>query len=212
MILVIHVDALHIVHVAAHEVSVRAPNRPIAVGNGKQRAGAHRHHAVIVEQCRRALRVHAGFVRDHRGLHAGDAASAAVTADRHIDEIQRIHADIKQRAACKLRVDDSLLVCCRIAQVRANRAHIADGAVLDQPANHCARRHVPCPNRLGAQPSGLPGHVNHMLRLLGVDRECFLHQHMLAGFHARDRLLGVQRMRGRDVHEVDFRVIQHLRV
>ena len=206
---VIDVDGLGIVDIGDHQITLGAPHIAAAVGGNQHRTGGHGHRAVAVIQRGGILRIHTGFGGHHRRIEM-IKCTAMVGADRHIQEVQRIHAHIEQRATGTGRIGHTCLAGHRIAQVGARRFHLADLAGLDNFVDELAAGHVARPDGLRAQHAGFLGHGQRLTCLPGVRGERLLHQHVLAGFHTQDRLFGVQTVRGGDIHQIHIRVRHQL--
>ncbi len=85
-------------------------------------------------------------------------------------------------------------------------ADIAERAIREQLADPHHVRQVPGPHGLHGEQSPLGRDVAHPGGLGGVQGEGLLDEHVLAGLEGEDRVLGVQRMRRRDVDDVDVGV------
>ena len=72
----------------------------------------------------------------------------------HVDEINRIHANIQQCTTGKRGISDSRLRGGGVTQIRVDSLHIADDAGSDDVVDHAARWHVSRPNRFCAQHAG----------------------------------------------------------
>ena len=206
VIVVIDVDALHVVDVLADDIAVRAPDVAAAVRGDEHRGLRGGHRAVRIVQGDGVVRVHAGLVRGHRGHDAIDRTRA----QHHVNEVQRVYADVEQRAAGQHRIGHTRLAGHRVAQVRVHHLHLADHARGHDVVDHAARRHVARPDGLGAQQPRRLGHGQQFARLRRVGGERLLHQDVLAGLQTHDALLGMQAVRGGDVHQIHLRVGQQL--
>lgn len=109
-----------------------------------------RHHTVLVIERHGIMRIHAGFVRSHRRFNASDWR---IMHD-HVDEIDRIYANIQQCATGKRGISDSRLRGGGVTQVRIDRLYFTNRTGGENLIDNGAGRHVSRPNRFRAQHAG----------------------------------------------------------
>ena len=141
-----YVDRFDIIDVLAREISFRAPHRAHTIRMAQNRTLRGGHHPVFVIERHRIMRVDTRLIRLHRRF---DTCDRRIVHD-HVDEIDRVYADVEQRATCQIRVGDTRLRSSGVTQVRVDRLHLADRAGLDNIVDHRTRWHIPRPNRLRA--------------------------------------------------------------
>ena len=132
--------------------------------------------------------------------------AAVISTHRHIQEVQRIHTYIEQRATGAGRIDHAGLAGHWITQVGACGFHLADFSGGNDLIDELTTWHVTRPNRFRAQQSCFLGYGQSLARLCGIRGERLLHEHVLAGLHAQNRLLGMQIMRSGDIDQINIRV------
>lgn len=136
--------------------------------------------------------------------------AAMVGTDRHIQEVQRIHAHIEQRATGTGRIGHTCLAGHRIAQVGARRFHLADLAGLDNFVDELAAGHVARPDGLRAQHAGFLGHGQRLTCLPAFAVNDFSTSTFLPAFIHRIACSACRLCRGGDIHQIHIRVRHQL--
>ena len=97
--------------------------------NGALRRG---HYAILVIECHGIMGIHAGLIRSHRRFHA---RNRRIVHD-HVDEVDRIYANIQQCAAGQGRIGDARLRRGGVAQIGIDGRHLADDPGRDDIVDH----------------------------------------------------------------------------
>ena len=122
----------------------------------------------------------------------------------------RVAADVVERAAARRLVADVVGVEQAIGEKGLDRAHFADRARARDLARTPPLRMMAHHERLGDELAGPRARGDQRLRLVGVERDRLLAQHVLAGLHRADRPRDVQLVGQRIVDRLDRRIGQQL--
>jgi hypothetical protein len=128
--------------------------------------------------------------------------------EHHGGERERVDAQVEQGSTTEFGSEQPVL---RVglephSLIGRNGQDLAYRALPEQFPQATQVRQEAAPHRLHAEHPGVPGGHRHGPGLDGVHRERLLHQHSLAGGDGRQGVLGVKRVRGRDVDDVHLRV------
>src|SRR5690606_11758292 len=129
-------------------------------------------------------------------------------AEQVVGEGHGVDAEIEQGAARQLGVEEAVLGADvePLPVVRAERDQLTDLPSLDDPAQDGDVRQEPRPHRLHDEHALRARGAGDLLRLRSGPREGLLDEHVLAGLDRGQRVLGVLRVRARDVHGIALRV------
>jgi hypothetical protein len=157
-----------------------------------------------VAQDGRDVDVHPALAHAGGGLHLRDGPQQVV------GEGDRVDPEVQEGPATDAQVVEAVrgVVAELLGVVGVERVDRTETTAGDHLADEGHVGEEPRPHRLhDEQPP--PGSVVHHSPCLGsVDGEGLLHQHVLPGPQRGQGVLGVQVVRGRDVHDVDLGISQ----
>ena len=165
---------------------------------------ARRQPAVGVVQQHGLGVVHAGGVPCVQRAHV-----VVIQAQEHVHEIQRVDAQVQQRAAALFRVGHAVQVRDVADHVDVRQYDAPDAPCGDGAFDETARGQEARPERLAEEKPPAPEALDHLARLTGVHGKGLFAQHGLAGGEAFHRVRVVKRVQKADVDHVHRRVFDH---
>ncbi len=135
-----------------------------------------------------------------------------VRSEQRRDEGEGVDAEVEQRSAGKDGVEHAVTVGERLAVLGVDRRDLSESPELDHLADDIPLGQEHRPERLSAIEPGLLGRGRELAGLRRAEPDRLLHEHVLAGSEAQERVLEVGGMRRRDVHDVDVVELRQLLV
>ena len=128
----------------------------------------------------------------------------------HKSKIDRIHTQIQKSTSRKFRFLHTFHMRKYVTQIRGQRGHLTDHTTVYNLINHLSARHISGPDRLCQKKSLVLSHPNQFLCLLSIYGKCFFHKNMFSVLKTHLRVLIMMRMWRCHIHQLHFRIFQHL--